>query len=86
MFVIHMPKSFRVGDTKDCRINGEPKQVTWRDEDTLVIDPDDARAIVSRFTEGDSTCFMCGDPGESAGDYGLDEAADGFIVSRRSRS
>jgi hypothetical protein len=28
------------GDTIDCRINGKPKRVTWRDEHTLVIEPD----------------------------------------------
>jgi hypothetical protein len=28
------------GDTIDCRINGEPKRVTLRDESTLVIGPD----------------------------------------------
>ena len=32
MLAIHMPKSFRIGDTVDCKINGEPKRVTWRDE------------------------------------------------------
>jgi hypothetical protein len=85
MFMIHMPKTFKVGETRDCRINGEPKQVSWRDEDTLVIEPDDARTIVTRVTEGDLTCFMCGDAGESAGDYGVDDAADGFVVSRRPR-
>jgi hypothetical protein len=85
MFMIHMPKAFKVGDTKDCRINGEPKQVTWRDEGTLVIEPDDACAIVTRVTEGDLTCFMCGDAGASAGDYGLDGCADGFVVYQRPR-
>ena len=86
MFMIHMPKAFKVGDTADCRINGEPKQLTWRDENTLVIEPGDARTIVTRVTEGDLTCFMCGDRGERAGDYRMEEAADGFVVSRRPKA
>jgi hypothetical protein len=48
MFMIHMPKSFKVGDTADCRINKIPQRLTWRDEDTIVIEPDDARTIVTR--------------------------------------
>jgi hypothetical protein len=35
MFALNIPSSF--GDTIDCRINGKPKRVTWRDEHTLVI-------------------------------------------------
>jgi hypothetical protein len=36
MFPINIPSTF--GDTIDCRINGKPKRVTWRDEHTLVIE------------------------------------------------
>ena len=35
MFALNIPSTF--GDTLDCRINGKPKRVTWRDEHTLVI-------------------------------------------------
>ena len=38
MFAINIPSTF--GDTIDCRINGKPKRVTWRDEHTLVIEAD----------------------------------------------
>ena len=34
----NIPSTF--GDTIDCRINGKPKRVTWRDEHTLVIEAD----------------------------------------------
>jgi hypothetical protein len=61
MFMIHLPNSVKVGDTVDCRINAEPKQVTWRDADTLVIEPDDARHILLAAPEGDLICFMCAD-------------------------
>jgi hypothetical protein len=37
MFALNIPSTF--GDSIDCRINGEPKRVTWRDEHTLVIEP-----------------------------------------------
>ena len=38
MFALNIASTF--GDTIDCRINGKPKRVTWRDEHTLVIEPD----------------------------------------------
>jgi hypothetical protein len=38
MFALNIPSTF--GDTIDCRINGKPKRVTWRDERTLVIETD----------------------------------------------
>jgi hypothetical protein len=38
MFALNIPSTF--GDTIDCRINGKPKRVTWRDEHTLVIESD----------------------------------------------
>ena len=38
MFALNIPSTF--GDTIDCRINGKPKRVTWRDEHTLVIEAD----------------------------------------------
>lgn len=61
MFMIHMPEDFKVGDTAACRINGEPQRVTWRDQNTLVIEPDDARQIFHTETDGELRCFMCGD-------------------------
>ena len=36
MFALNIPSTF--GDTIDCRINGKPKRVTWRDKHTLVIE------------------------------------------------
>jgi hypothetical protein len=84
MFMINMPKTFKVGDTWECRINGEPEQVTWRDENTLVIGLDDARTIVTRQSDGgDLVCFICGDAGKKAGDYGTDIVGDGFVVGER---
>jgi hypothetical protein len=38
MFALNLPSIF--GHTIDCRINGKPKRVTWRDEHTLVIEAD----------------------------------------------
>ena len=38
MFALNIRSIF--GDTIDCRINGKPKRVTWRDEHTLVIEAD----------------------------------------------
>jgi hypothetical protein len=66
MFIVHMPKDFKVGDTADCRINSILQRVTWRDETTLVIEPDDARTIVGRMIERTQVCFICGDQGQTA--------------------
>jgi hypothetical protein len=38
MFALNIPSIF--GDTFNCRINGKPKRVAWRDEHTLVIEAD----------------------------------------------
>ena len=61
MFTIYMPVTFKVGDTADVRINQAPQRLTWRDADTLVIEPGDARKIVDRFTDGELTTFICAD-------------------------
>jgi hypothetical protein len=61
MFIISMPKTFKVGDTVDCRINAAPARVTWRDAGTLVIEPDDPRNLISTETDGELTHFFCGD-------------------------
>ena len=60
-FVISMPSTFKVGDTAECRINREPALVTWRDKDTLVIAPDDARRIVFMRRDRDLIDFACTD-------------------------
>ena len=41
-FLIHLAKNVRIGDTIDVSINKKPARVTWRDAETLVIEPDDA--------------------------------------------
>jgi hypothetical protein len=86
MFMIHMPKTFKVGDTADCRINGDPQRVTWRDKNTLVIEPDDVRTIVTSVIEDDLIGFICGDSGENQDDYVTDADpafGGGFIVARK---
>jgi hypothetical protein len=34
MFMITMPLNYSIGETPDCKINGEPRKLTWRDKDT----------------------------------------------------
>jgi hypothetical protein len=84
--VLHMTKTFKVGDTVACRINGEPQRVTWRDEDILVIEPDDARVILTRTIDRDLICFMCGDQSLAASEYTIEivPGTAGFVVNRRS--
>jgi hypothetical protein len=59
MFTISMPTTFKVGDTADVWINSKPQQLTWRDEDTLVIEPGDARTILDRYSDGPLVHFTC---------------------------
>jgi len=59
MFLISMPTTFKVGDTEDCRINGKPEKITWRDRNTLVIEPNDARQILNVERTGDMLSFSC---------------------------
>jgi hypothetical protein len=57
--MISMSNDFKIGETRDCRINFAPAKITWRDKDTLVIEPDDARRIVSLSRHGGLISFAC---------------------------
>jgi hypothetical protein len=86
MFMISMPKTFKVGDTEDCRINGKPERLLWKDASTLVILPDEAHPIVTMRLDGDLRCFMCGRAGAEATDYVVDADSmfgGGYIVSEK---
>jgi hypothetical protein len=80
MFMISMPLDFKIGETRDCRINDEPARVTWRNQHTLVIEPDDVRQILHTETDGKLRCFMCGDAG--AKKASLYRSPDGVVVSQ----
>jgi len=84
MFVMTMPRTFKIADSADCRINKQPARITWRDANTLVIEPDDARVILGENRENDPLTFFCGDASYIADDtVDADEAfAAGFIISR----
>jgi hypothetical protein len=81
MFVIAMPTSFAVGDTSDCTINRKPARLTWRDRGTLVIEPDDARAIVTWMAEDGHLTFICGGPGEGSNAYAVPDENDCLVVT-----
>jgi hypothetical protein len=81
MFIIPMPKTFKVGDTADVRINGRPERVTWRDAKTLVIEPDDARYILAvNPGPGDLDTFCCCDP-DGTGAIGVGRAERQMVMS-----
>ncbi len=61
MFVMWMPATYKIGDTAEVKINDEPQKLTWRDAQTLAIEPDDARTIVDRHIDGDLMCFTSSD-------------------------
>jgi hypothetical protein len=69
VFFISFPKGFKIGDTAGCRINREPARVTWRDAGHLIIEPDDARAILAVERGGELISFTCGDAGATLDDY-----------------
>jgi hypothetical protein len=67
MFMMNMPLDFKIGETRDSPINGEPRRITWCDQHTLVIEPDDALEIFQSrvasssprgfFFDGDEVVF-----------------------------
>lgn len=82
-----MSRAQKIGDTVECHVDGEFKRVTWRDENTLVIEPDDARAIILKIIGGDLIHFVCGLPGETADDWYVkpNDTRDGFVWSSAQR-
>jgi hypothetical protein len=51
---------------------------------TLVIEPNNARTIVTRMTQGDLTNFVCTDKGNGADNYAVTpDDAGNFVVSRK---
>jgi hypothetical protein len=80
MFLINMPLDFKIGDTADCKINKKPARVTWRNQHTLVIEPDDARQIFHVETDNLMHTFFCGDPG--AKQASIYRSADGVVIGQ----
>jgi hypothetical protein len=65
MFIIHLPANVHIGDTASVRINREPARVTWRDAQTLVIEPNDARRINVFLEKSDMNTLICSDADET---------------------
>jgi hypothetical protein len=61
MFTIDLANHVHIGDTTDVRINGEPARLTYRDRETLVIEPDDVRRILLIRQDSKMTHFVCSD-------------------------
>lgn len=77
MFFMTTPKTFRVGDTVDVKINFAAKRLTWRDARTLVIEPDDDRVILHTTIEDNVRVFACTDRDASADEYSVEEYPNG---------
>jgi hypothetical protein len=82
MFSINTLKTFQIGDTFDFRIDtfrslwkptDAPEKLTWKDTNTLVIEPDEAVAILHTRIDGDQRVFVCAEP----------TSTEGYIVSVR---
>jgi Ferredoxin-like domain in Api92-like protein len=72
MFMIQLPKGFKVGDTVSCRINPTWNcltPVTWIDETTLDINGD-PRVILEQGDAEECRIFRCEDKDGDAGYYG----------------
>jgi hypothetical protein len=79
MFIMHMPESFKVGDTNACRINGEPTQLTWLSPDVLIIGAADFRQIVKTDVGYGLRVFFCGDADNTQ--YDVEEVpGEGCII------
>jgi hypothetical protein len=65
MFIVTLPSTIGIGDTVDCKINGEPSKITWRDADHLVIEPGDVREIITTdlSEDGELLSFFCATAG-----------------------
>ena len=72
-----------MGDTYNCRINGEPARITWKDDATLVIEPDDARVILRTRIDGNLRVFMCGHADASKDNYTVEMSAVGIRVAAK---
>lgn len=82
MFSIITFKTFQIGDSVDCRIDTfrslwkpthAPEKLTWKDANTLVIEPDEAVAVLHTWIDGDQRVFVCAES----------TSTEGYIVSMR---
>jgi hypothetical protein len=86
MLVLKLPKTFKIGDTIDYPRNAnEMVQVTWRDAETIVIEPDDIRTIMFAGVmeeEPEPVLTIIGtDEGVASDDYEIDKhKVGGFDV------
>jgi hypothetical protein len=63
MFIIHLPRTMHVGDSKEGPLYGEKARITWRDAQTLIIErkgqPEDTRRIVQTIFGAERTTLIC---------------------------
>jgi hypothetical protein len=65
MFHLNLPAETKIGDTVPVKINGRPASVTWRDKNTMVIEPNDTRPIFHTSIDGSLRVFFCGSAADS---------------------
>jgi hypothetical protein len=80
MFMISLPADVKVGDTVACKINGDPALVRWRDQETLVIQPGDARAILHTELDRNMRDFCCGDDASKGFRVRVERLPDGSVI------
>jgi hypothetical protein len=86
MFMMKLANTVHIGDTAEVTINAKPARVTWRDAQTLVIEPGDARRIVHIQEDSDMRTFTCSDADGDNDFYIITERPEGTRISRRRRS
>jgi hypothetical protein len=75
----------RPGNSIACQINGQPAQVHLKNVNTLVIEPDDERTILTADVGDAFVTLICGDSHRSADDHQVTHyPKGGFIVEDRS--
>jgi len=81
---LSLPNSTKVGDTGEYRINKQPRRVTLRDFNTLVIGPGDARRILHRQVEGNLTTYICTDA-DGYDDFSIVTSDDKTVIEIKTK-
>lgn len=87
MFLISLPDTAEIGQTYDVKINGQREGLTWRDPDTLVIEPGGIRRIIHVHATGTGLMnFRCAEAEGWADVTIFDDAGRAFNAARTVRT
>jgi hypothetical protein len=78
MTPVALPDTCKIGDTAMCRVQDLP--VHWRDKNTMVFLPNDARTILRQMTINNHIMFTCTRAGETTADYNIERLPNGITM------